>query len=142
MLTGLWTIGIKVPDIEKELEFQKRIGNEIILDEKLELNNKFFRVPLIKMGDKYLHLAEEMVYEHLLDQPLPYGIAHLVYVSNSFDQDVEKFIAGGAVPIREPVRATAGFGERRVAFLRSPSGWIFEVIEIIKNLVPEVVANR
>ena len=97
MLTGLWTIGIKVPDIEKELEFQKRIGNEIILDEKLELNNKFFRVPLIKMGDKYLHLAEEMVYEHLLDQPLPYGITHLVYVSNSFDQDVEKFIASGAL---------------------------------------------
>ena len=28
MLTGLWTIGIKVPDIEKELEFQKSIWNE------------------------------------------------------------------------------------------------------------------
>ena len=23
MLTGLWTIGIKVPDLERELEFQK-----------------------------------------------------------------------------------------------------------------------
>ncbi len=52
MLTGLWTIGIKVPDIEKELQFQKSIGNEIILDEKLELNKKFFRVPLVKMGDQ------------------------------------------------------------------------------------------
>ena len=50
-------------------------------------------VPLIKMGDKYLHLAEEMVYEHLLEEPLPYGIVHLVYVSNSFDQDIEKFVA-------------------------------------------------
>jgi hypothetical protein len=33
---------------------------------------------------------------------------------------------------------SAGFGERRVAFLRAPSGWIFEIIEILKNLVPDV----
>ena len=30
MLTGLWTIGIKVRDLEKELSFHKKLGNEIV----------------------------------------------------------------------------------------------------------------
>ena len=138
MLTGLWSIGIKVPDLEQELEFQRQIGNRILLDEELELDGKYFRVPLVQMGDKYLHLAEEMVYEHLLDQQLPLGITHLVYISDNFHEDVQKFLAQEAISLNDPVQVSAGFGERRVAFFRAPSGWIFEVIEIITNLVPEV----
>ena len=138
MLTGLWTIGIKVPDLERELEFHRQIGNEIVLDETLELDGEFFRVPLVKMGDKYLHLAEKMVYEDWLGKTLPYGMTHLVYMSSSLAQDVAKAITAGAVMMRDIADVSAGFGERRVAFLTSPSGWIFEIIEIKKNLVPEV----
>ena len=138
MLTGLWTIGIKVPSLERELEFHRQMGNEIVLDEILELDGESFRLPLIKMGDKYLHLAEKMAYESLLDESLPYGMAHLVYISNRFDEDLAKAIESGAVAVRDPAEVKAGFGERRVAFLRAPSGWIFEIIEIKQNLVPEV----
>lgn len=138
MLTGLWTIGIKVPSLERELEFHRQMGNEIILDEILELDGESFRLPLIKMGDKYIHVAEKMAYESLLDEPLPYGMAHLVYISNRFDEDVAKAVDSGAVAVREPADIKAEFGERRVAFLRVPSGWIFEIIEIKQNLVPEV----
>ena len=138
MLTGLWTIGIKVPSLERELEFHRQMGNEIVLDEILELDGESFRLPLIKMGDKYLHLAEKMAYESLLDEPLPYGMAHLVYISNRFDEDLAKAIESGAAAVRDPAEVKAGFGERRVAFLRAPSGWIFEIIEIKQNLVPEV----
>ena len=138
MLTGLWTIGIKVPSLERELEFHRKMGNEIVLDETLELDGESFRLPLIKMGDKYVHVAEKMAYESLLGEPLPYGIAHAVYISNRFDEDVAKAIHSGAVAVREPAEVKAEFGERRVAFLRAPSGWIFEIIEIKRNLVPEV----
>ena len=138
MLTGLWTIGIKVPSLEKELAFHRQIGNEIVLDEILELDGERFRLLLIKMGDKYLHVAEKMAYESLLDAPLPYGMTHLVYISNRFDEDLAKAIESGAVAVREPADIKAEFGERRVAFLRAPSGWIFEIIEIKRNLVPEV----
>ena len=138
MLTGLWTIGIKVPSLEKELAFHRQIGNEVVLDEILELDGERFRLPLIKMGDKYLHVAEKMAYESLLDAPLPYGMTHLVYISNRFDEDLAKAIESGAVAVREPADIKAEFGERRVAFLRAPSGWIFEIIEIKRNLVPEV----
>ncbi|MCZ6676404.1 MAG: hypothetical protein O7E52_04055 [Candidatus Poribacteria bacterium] len=138
VLTGLWTIGIKVPDLEQELAFHRQMGNEIVLDETLEFDGESFRIPLVKMGDKYLHLAEKMVYERLLDEALPFGVTHLVYISNRFEDDVAKAIASGAVAIREVAEVSAGFGERKVAFMRAPGGWIFEVIQIKRNLVPEV----
>jgi hypothetical protein len=138
MLTGLWTIGVKVTDLEKELEFHRQLGNEIVLDETIEFGGRSFRLPLVRMGDKYLHLAERMVYEHLLDQPLPVGIAHAVYMSNDFDKDVKTALAGGAVLLTEVATISAKFGDRRVAFMRAPGGWIVEFIQIIRNLVPEV----
>jgi precorrin isomerase len=74
----------------------------------------------------------------VLGETLPFGITHLVYISNHFDQDVAKAIEAGSTALQDSSIIKAGFGERRVAFLRAPNGWIFEVIEIIKNLVPEV----
>ena len=138
MLTGIWTIGIKVPNLERELEFHHQLGNELVLDETIEFEGESFRIPLIKMGDKYLHLAEKAVYENLLPEPLPFGMTHLVYMSDSLDQDVAKAVAAGAVEICPIANVSAEFGERRVGFLRSPSGWVFEIIEIKTSLVPEV----
>jgi len=138
MLTGLWTIGIKVPDLERELAFQRRIGTELVLDETLEVNGARYRLPLVRMGDKYLHLAEKMVYEGLLGANLPYGIAHLVYRSDNFDCDLRTALEAGATALGDVALVEAGFGKRRVAFLRAPSGWIFEIIEVLVNLVPEV----
>lgn len=139
MLKGLWTIGVKVPDLERELDFHRAIGNEVVLDETLHVDGKDYRIPLIKMGDKYLHLAERMVYEDQLGIELPTGPVHLVYVSDNFDDDLECCLNAGAVSIQEPLEVSAGFGDRKVAFLRSPSGWIFEIAEIYRHGVPEVI---
>jgi hypothetical protein len=138
MLHGLWTIGIKVPDLEAELAFHRAIGNEVVLDETLTIDGQRYRVPLVKMGDKYLHLAEKMVYETQLGLELPFGPTHLVYLSDAFEEDVTRILGAGATAIREPAEVSAGFGERKVAFFRSPSGWIFEVAKIYRHGVPEV----
>ncbi len=138
MLSRLWTVGVKVPDLERELAFHHAMGNEIVLDETIEVDGEKFRIPLVRVGDKYMHIAERMVYERLLGTPLPYGITHLVYISDSFEQDVAMAAARGAIGLGEPAVVSAGFGRRRVGFFRAPGGWIFEIIEIIENLVPEV----
>lgn len=138
MLTKLWTVGVKVRDLEQELAFHRGLGNEIVLDESLEFEGEQYRIPLVRMGDKYLHLSEKMVYEKLLDRPLAYGLAHLVYRSDSFDADLERAIQTGATNLCAVAEISAGFGKRRVAFLRAPGGWMFEIAEIISNLVPEV----
>ena len=40
MLTGIWTIGIKVPNLEREIEFHQQFGNELILDETIEFEGE------------------------------------------------------------------------------------------------------
>ena len=138
-IKGLWTIGIKVENLERELDFHRAIGNQIVLDEELHVGGQAYRIPLIKMGDKYLHLAEEMVYENELDEPLPYGMVHLVYLTDDFDADVQKFEAAGCQHVFEPTEVSAGFGDRKVAFFRTPNGWICEIAKIYRHGVPEVV---
>jgi catechol 2,3-dioxygenase-like lactoylglutathione lyase family enzyme len=139
MLTGLWTIGVKVPDLEQELAFHQAAGNQVVLDESLVIDGTSYRIPLIKMGDKYLHLAERMVFETDLGVELSFGPTHLVYVSDDFDADVARFAGAGAVAIRKPVEVSAQFGRRRVAFFRSPGGLIFEIAKIYSHGVPEVI---
>jgi hypothetical protein len=139
MLQGLWTIGIKVPNLEEELAFHRAAGNQVVLDETISVDGVDYRIPLVKMGDKYLHLAETMVYEHQFGITLPFGPTHLVYVSDDFDVDVERFLAAGSAQIRESIEVSAGFGDRKVAFFRSPSGWIFEIAKIYRHRVPEVI---
>jgi len=138
MLKGLWTIGVKVPSLEQELAFHRTLGNEVVLDETLRIDGVDYRIPLVRMADKYLHLAERMVYEAQLGIELPYGPTHLVYVSDDFDADVNRALGAGATAIRPPAEVSAQFGERRVAFLRSPSGWIFEIAKIYRHGVPDV----
>jgi catechol 2,3-dioxygenase-like lactoylglutathione lyase family enzyme len=139
MLSGLWTIGIKVPDLERELTFHRDAGNRIILDETLSIDGHEYRVPLVMMGDKYLHLAEKMVYERELGITLPFGPTHLVYISEEFEEDLGRFLSAGATQIRDSVEVSAGFGDRKVAFLRSPSGWIFEIAKVYRHRVPDVI---
>ena len=138
-LKGLWTIGIKVENLERELEFHRSIGNEIVLDEELVVDGNAYRIPLVKMGDKYLHVGEVMVYEKELDYELPCGMTHLVYISDDFEADVKRFEQAGCEHVFEPTEVSAGFGERKVAFFRTPNGWICEVAKIYRHGVPEVV---
>jgi hypothetical protein len=91
------------------------------------------------MGDKYLHLAEKMVYERELGITLPFGPTHLVYISEEFEEDLGRFLSAGATQIRDSVEVSAGFGDRKVAFLRSPSGWIFEIAKVYRHRVPDVI---
>jgi catechol 2,3-dioxygenase-like lactoylglutathione lyase family enzyme len=138
-LKGLWTCGIKVPDIARELEFHRKLGNEIVLDETIEAHGQKFRLPLVRMSDKYIHVLDKAVYEDDLGETIPYGICHLVYVSTNFEEDVEICKKAGARPVGEIAHITAQFGERLVAFFRAPGGWNFEILKMIRNLVPEVV---
>jgi hypothetical protein len=79
-----------------------------------------------------------MVYEDELCMDLPFGPTHLVYLSDDFEADIVRFRIAGAFAIREPIEISAQFGQRKVAFFQSPSGWIFEIALIHTHGVPEV----
>ena len=138
MLTRLWTIGVKVSNLERELEFHRAMGNEIVLDEMVEFEGAKYRIPLVKMGDRYLHLTENLVYEKTLGEIRPVDSTHMVYISNNFDNDAARALQAGAVELAPVSHVSGGFGERRIAFMCASGGWIFELIHVISNLVPEV----
>ena len=138
MLTGLWTVGIKVPDLEAGVAaFQQQMGSNTILDDTIVFEGESFRIPLLRMGDKYVHIAERMVYEKTLPQPLPYGIVHLVYISDAIERDLERATRSVATCFIDEVIHPLIFRHAAGVF-QSPSGYIFEIIEILENRVPAV----
>ena len=134
----LWTVGVKVPDLNRELEMHARLGNPVVLDETVAFGGRQYRLPLLRVGDKYMHLCERAIYEDALGLDLPYGIVHLVYTTQDFENEVRATAAAGARMLLDPAEVSGGFGRRKIAFFRSPGGMIFEIIEILENRVPEV----
>jgi catechol 2,3-dioxygenase-like lactoylglutathione lyase family enzyme len=134
----IWTLGAKVPDLEREIAFVQRLGGSLVLDDRIPLEGEEFRVPLLRLGDKYLHIAEHMVYERRLEQPLADGLCHVVFQVDDLEAMRGAALAAGAFEVMPVSRITAGFGTREVAFLRSPGGILFELIRIIENAVPEL----
>jgi catechol 2,3-dioxygenase-like lactoylglutathione lyase family enzyme len=133
----IWTLGAKVRDLDAEIAFVERFGGELVLDDRIPFEDREFRVPLLRFGDKYLHIAEEMVYERRLAEPLPAGLCHVVFQVDDVDSARRAALEAGASEVTPPARVVAGFGVREVAFLRSPGGILFELIEIVENGVPE-----
>jgi catechol 2,3-dioxygenase-like lactoylglutathione lyase family enzyme len=134
----IWTLGAKVRDLDREIAFVEDVGGALVLDDRIPFEGAEFRVPLLRLGDKYLHIAEQMVYERRLERPLPDGLCHVVFQVDDLGRAREAALAGGATEIAPVSRVTAGFGTREVAFLRSPGGILFEFIRVIVNAVPEL----
>lgn len=134
----IWTLGAKVPDLDREIRFVEALGGKLMIDDQIPYEGKTYRIPLVQLGDKYMHLAEQMVYEDRLSAPLANGLCHVVYQVSDLEGLREKALAAGASEVAPASRVSAGFGVRDVAFLRSPGGILFELVRILKNAVPDV----
>ncbi len=132
----IWTLGAKVPDLDREIAFVRALGGELVLDDRIPFHGEKFRVPLLRFGDKYLHIAERMVYEAELSAPLGNGLCHVVFAVEDLEAARDRALAAGAHEIAAPTRVSAGFGTRDVGFFRSPGGILFELIRILEDKVP------
>lgn len=134
----IWTLGAKVDDLDREIRFVEALGGSLLIDDQIPYEGKAYRIPLVQLGDKYVHLAQRMVYEDRLSAPLANGLCHVVYQVSDLEAQRAKALAAGASEIAPVSRVSAGFGVRDVAFLRSPGGILFELVRILENAVPEV----
>lgn len=132
----IWTLGAKVPDLDREIAFVRALGGELVLDDLVPFEGDEFRIPLVRLGDKYVHLAEQMVYERWLDEPLANGLCHVVFEVDDLEGHRARALAAGATEIIRPAYVSAGFGTREVAFFRSPGGVLFEFVRILAAKVP------
>jgi catechol 2,3-dioxygenase-like lactoylglutathione lyase family enzyme len=134
----IWTLGAKVADLDREIRFVEALGGRLLIDDQIPYEGATYRIPLVQLGDKYMHLAQRMVYEDKLSTPLANGLCHVVYRVSDLELQREKALAAGANEVAPVSRVSAGFGVRDVAFLRSPGGVLFELVRILENTVPEV----
>jgi catechol 2,3-dioxygenase-like lactoylglutathione lyase family enzyme len=135
----IWNIAGKVPDLEAEIAFIKATGGHVLLDNIIRIEDRDFRVVLLKWGDKYLHLFEKAVYEHHLEALLGNGLCHVVFEVPNLAEARLRALEAGARELMPPAFVSSGFGTRDVAFLQSPGGILFEFAEIHEHKVPELL---
>lgn len=134
----IWNVAAKVANLDHEVAFIETMGGRMILDEMLDVEDRRFRVVLMLLGDKYLHLFEEAVYERRLAAALPHGFCHVVFEVDDLDEYRKRALSSGATEMMPPQFVSAGFGTRDVGFFRSPGGLLFELAEIHEHKVPKL----
>ena len=134
----LWAMGAKVDNVDREVAFLTSIGGRLVLDEVLPFAGRGFRIPLLRFGDKYLHVGEAMVYEDKLPDPLGAGFCHVVMKVGDLEPAREVALENGATEVVPVAHVDAQFGVREVAFLRSPGGLLIELAKMSEQRVPEV----
>ncbi|MFO0993772.1 MAG: hypothetical protein U1E67_17770 [Hyphomicrobiales bacterium] len=131
----LWNIGLTARDFEGELEFLIGLGAKLLLREKFSAPDGPSEYALLEFAGTRLFVTPKPVFEDRLDQTLAPGLSHAVFEVEDVDAELEKVLAQGATLLLGPAEITAGFGSRRIAFLRSPGGFIFELLQIRESKV-------
>ncbi len=132
MAGTLWNIGIKVQDLDQEISFLEKLGARLLLREILSAPDGASEYAFLEFGGTRLFLTRQPIFENKLSYQLPAGLTHAVFEVNDLDSEYERITALGTEVLIEPVEISAGFGSRRIAFFRSPNGFIFEMMQILE----------
>ena len=89
------------------------------------------------LGGVRMLLFERAVFENLVSGGVRPGLTHAVYEVDELDAEYARISALGAEVLVEPTQVSAAFGRRRLAFFRSPSGFVFEVMQVLIQLLLE-----
>jgi catechol 2,3-dioxygenase-like lactoylglutathione lyase family enzyme len=132
MKTSLWNIGLKIADLDHEIEFLTALGGKLLLREKFAGPDGESEYALLEFGGTRLFLTPNPVFENRLEKPLAAGLTHAVFETECLAHDYEKMVGQGCEVLIPPTDITAGFGTRRIAFFRSPGGLVFEIMQILE----------
>lgn len=149
MLRNLWGVSVKVPNLERELDFHRQVGSRIGTSFTFELEGESFRVVYVVTDDRrahqYLFLAERHIIEHQLGESLPYGITHALYYSGAWGiddmkQQAAEIVAAGGTLLSGPFRLAPDQEnpfipdkknpETFAMLFQSPGGYIFELFTL------------
>jgi catechol 2,3-dioxygenase-like lactoylglutathione lyase family enzyme len=131
----LWNIGVRVADVQAEAEYFVALGGRLRLHERLTTPDGEFEYALVEFGGTRLFLTPTTVFEHKLASPPPDGLTHAVFEVDDLDREMERLVAAGSEVLIPPTEIDAAIGSRRICFLRSPGGLVFEVMQIHEGRV-------
>lgn len=126
MLKALWNIAGKVTDLDAELRFFEACGATDIVRDFVAGPGGDDEFAMLRLGSERVLLFPNPVYEPNLDEPMHYGLTHAVFEVEDLDAVLADFESKGVRPFWGPKEVSAKFGRRRIAFFRSPSGFVFE----------------
>lgn len=139
MATRVWNVGVKVENLEAEVEFHRKAGHEVLIaKDSVPQGDRPQYQALIKSGDKYIVIVESYGWESVLPKPLDYGVSHVSYSVDSLEEETKKVVAAGAKLFMGPQDIAGTFGSRRVACFTTPGGMHFCMFQVKENRVPEV----
>ena len=136
MIKNLWNLGIKVTDLDRELEFLKAVGSELILREKLPVGEQGLEYAILTLGGTRLLLFPKVIFEDRIKEGVATGLTHAVFEVDDCEKEFERIKTLGGEVLIEPFLLSAGLGTRRLAFFRSPGGVVFEILQVIESKVP------
>jgi catechol 2,3-dioxygenase-like lactoylglutathione lyase family enzyme len=131
----LWNVGVRVADVAAEAAYFSGIGGRLRVHEKLTTADGSFEYAIVEFGGTRMFLTPKTLFEDKLGFPLRDGLTHAVFEVEDMDAAMAELAAAGTEVLVAPVEVSAGFGSRRLAFLRSPGGLVFEVMQIRESLI-------
>jgi catechol 2,3-dioxygenase-like lactoylglutathione lyase family enzyme len=131
MIKELWNIGLKVTDLDEEVAFLRQVGATLVSRERVSMVGEEREYAILVLGGARMLLFETVVFEDLIPGGVRPGLTHAVYEVDELDAEYERIRALGAEVLIAPTEVSAAFGRRRVAFFRSPSGFVFEVMQAL-----------
>ena len=135
MQAKLWNIGLTARDIGREVAFLESLGARLLLREKFAGPDGESEYALLEFAGTRLFVTPKPVFEDRLDAGLSPGLSHAVFEVADVDAETRKVLAEGAEMLLPPAEIEAGFGTRRIAFFRSPGGFVFELLQIRQSKV-------
>jgi catechol 2,3-dioxygenase-like lactoylglutathione lyase family enzyme len=123
----LWNVGGKVRDISAEQEFLAAAGALVRGVESIEVDGQPGTVLFAEVGDTRVLVFESVGFEAALGRELGLGWSHLVFEVEDFPAALDRMVRAGARIVQGPAVVRASFSHRRIAFVESPGGCVYEV---------------
>ena len=130
MHTRLWNIGIKVADLDVEIDYFCRAGGTLKARENFNTAEGEFQYAFIEFGGTRFFLTPKPIFEDKLEGSLPFGLTHVVFEVGDVDEEAKSLVAAGSKILIEPQDIKFALGKRRICFLRSPGGFVHEIMTI------------
>jgi catechol 2,3-dioxygenase-like lactoylglutathione lyase family enzyme len=126
----LWNIGIKVADLDVEIDYFCRAGGALKVRERFKTVEGEFQYAFIEFVGSRLFLTPKPIFEDKLEGPLSFGLTHVVFEVGNVDEEARNLAAAGSKILIEPQDIKFALGKRRICFLRSPGGLVHEIMTI------------
>jgi catechol 2,3-dioxygenase-like lactoylglutathione lyase family enzyme len=133
VIKDLWNIGLKVADLDREIEFLRNVGATLVLRDRLSTDGEEREYAVLMLGGVRMLLFGDVIFEDRLEGGVRPGLTHAVYEVDDLDAEYARICSLGAEVLIEPKSIESGFGSRRLAFFRSPGGFVFEIMQVLER---------